>query len=187
MKNVNRKKRNGIMAALCLAAALTACGQKTVSPEGEYGDGVTLKEVKTAVTDTLGDHYWPNTPVSKQSLQNTYGLSEDMYDEILAEIPMLDENVDTLIVVKAKKDKVEDVEAALDGYREKMIKDNMQYPSNLGKVQASRIEIYGNYVCFVQLGADTTAAMESGEEAVMLQCQEENERALYAIEQALAP
>ena len=61
----------------------------------------------------------------------------------------------------------------------------MQYPMNLGKIQASRIESYDNYVCFVQLGADTTAAMDVSEEAVVDQCLEENERALDAIEKAL--
>ena len=59
----------------------------------------------------------------------------------------------------------------------------MQYPMNKGKIQASRIESFGNCVCFVQLGADTTNIYgeEGDEEAVIRHCQEQNELALEAI------
>ena len=77
------------------------------------------------------------------------------------------------------------VKDALEAYREQNISEMEQYPQNLGKAQASRIETFQNYVCFVQLGADTTAANDVSEEAVLDQCLEENERALDAIEKAL--
>ena len=119
------------------------------------------------------------------TLEQNYGIKPDMYEDYFAECPMINVNVDTLIIVKAKEGQIETVKEVMETYREKNISENMQYPMNLGKVQASRIEVYDNYVCFIQLGADTTAAMDVGEEAVIDQCLEENERALDAIEKAL--
>ena len=75
-----------------------------------------------------------------------------------------------------------DVEKALTDYREYLLNDTMQYPMNISKIQSSRIETFGNYVCFVQLGAETP---EDEEEAI-LHCQEENEKAIDAIRNALS-
>ena len=78
------------------------------------------------------------------------------------------------------------MEDALNAYRDNLVNDTMQYPMNLGKIQASRIETFDNYVCFVQLGADTTDLMEQGDDVVIEKCQEENEKALEAIRIALS-
>ena len=61
----------------------------------------------------------------------------------------------------------------------------MQYPMNIGKVQASRIETIDNYVLFIQLGGSSVDAEEEGEEKVMELSREQNEKALEAIRQAL--
>lgn len=66
---------------------------------------------------------------------------------------MIGTNVDTLIIVQAKKDRVEDVEKVLNTYREGEINNTMQYPMNIGKVQASRIETIDNYVFLSSLAA----------------------------------
>ena len=52
---------------------------------------------------------------------------------------------------------------------------------NVGKIQASQIEVIGDYVCFVQLGADVTSALDIGDEEVIRHCQTQNELALDAI------
>lgn len=153
--------------------------------EGGYNEEVALEYLKDAVVDVLGDNYWPDMMIPADMLEGTYGVKPDMYDEYFGECPMISVNVDTLIIVKAKEGEVENVKKALEDYREKSISESMQYPQNLGKIQASRIEIFQEYVCFVQLGADTTEASDVGEEAVVEQCLEENERALDAIEKAL--
>ena len=57
--------------------------------------------------------------------------------------------------------------------------------SELGKVQASRIEVIDRYVCYVQLGADTGDAAEKGDEEVLAVCQQENERAIDIIEKTI--
>ena len=166
----------------------TATGDETTQDETqtEYGVGVSLADVKAALVETLGENYWPNTEIPAEFLNDIYGISADMYEEYYAEMPMISTNVDTVIIVKAKADQVTAVEDALNAYREVMVNDTMQYPMNVGKIQASRIETFGQYVCFVQLGADTMEAAEIGDDAVIEQCQEANELALEVIQNTLA-
>lgn len=152
----------------------------------ENSEASDLVRIRKAVVEVLGENYWPNTQVPPEYLEE-YGLNADMYEEFFGEMPMISTNVDTLIVVKAKEGQVEAVENVLTAYREDLVQDTMQYPMNVGKIQASRMETFGNYVCFVQLGADTTAIYgeDGDEEAVIKHCQEQNELAMEAISKSL--
>ncbi len=156
-------------------------GQDGEQSGGELSES--MQSVKDALVETLGDNYWPETAIPADLLEDKYGISPDMYDDYLAEMPLMSTKVDTIIVVQAKEDSVNDVEDALTKYRDKVINDTLQYPMNIGKVQASRIERIGNYVCFVQLGGDTMDAMDIGDEEVIKHCQEQNELAITIIEQ----
>lgn len=151
----------------------------------DYANGWTeeMTALKTAVTDALGENYWPNMPVMPDMLEMMLGVTPDMYDDYFAEMPMISVNVDTLIVIKAKEGQQEAVEEALNAYRDTNVNDTMQYPMNVGKIQASRVERVGNYICFVQLGADTMTEAESGDEAVIAHCQEVNELVIEIIGQ----
>ena len=159
-------------------------GTSAESTEAENA-GTPLQNAKKAVTDALGDNYWPDSEIPEEMLNETYGVSADLYDAYLGESPMISVNVDTLLIIHAKDGKVEDVENALNAYRDSLVNDTMQYPMNLGKIQASRVERIGDYVCFVQLGADTSSVEEQGDEAVITYCQEQNELALEAVRQTL--
>ena len=158
---------------------------------GSAGDGHNYEEgwteemeaVRTAVVEAAGDNYFPNSPILPELLEERFGITTDMYDDYFGEMPMISANVDTILVVKAKEGQEQAVEEALNAYRDSQINDTMQYPKNVGIVQASRIERLGNYVCFVQLGGDVTEALESGEEAVIQHCQELNDLVIEAIGQ----
>jgi len=152
-------------------------------PEGDVAGGWSeeMSAIKQAVVDTLGENYWPNMPMDASFLEGMYGITADMYDDFMGEMPMISTNVDTLLIIKAKDDKVEAVEEALNAYRDMLVSDTMQYPTNLGKIQASRIQTFGNYVCFVQLGADNLADEDMSQEESLIQCQEQNELALEVI------
>lgn len=151
---------------------------------GAEGSGTWSKEmsaIRQAVVDALGENYWPTEAMTPEMLEGSFGITSDMYQDYLAEVPMISVNVDTLLIIKAKSDKVDEVEEALNAYRDSLVNDTMQYPMNLGKIQASRIEKIGDYVCFVQLGADTQAAAGDDEEAVIAYCQEQNELVIEII------
>lgn len=208
-------KKNKILTVCSLLAVsvvlLTACGKKNNGNTGENTESTTpqtssqagnntgntlaestepaqessLMYLRDAVAEALGEDYWPDSVMEPEYVQDLYGLKPDMYEDIFVETPMIGTNVDTLIIVQAKKDRVEDVEKALNTYRESEINNTMQYPMNIGKVQASRIETIDNYVLFIQLGGSSVDAEEEGEEKVMELSREQNEKALEAIRQAL--
>ncbi|MEE0397597.1 MAG: DUF4358 domain-containing protein [Lachnospiraceae bacterium] len=208
-------KKNKILTVCSLLAVsvvlLTACGKKNNGNTGENTESTTpqtssqegnntgntlaestepaqessLMYLRDAVAEALGEDYWPDSVMEPEYVQDLYGLKPDMYEDIFVETPMIGTNVDTLIIVQAKKDRVEDVEKALNTYREGEINNTMQYPMNIGKVQASRIETIDNYVLFIQLGGSSVDAEEEGEEKVMELSREQNEKALEAIRQAL--
>ena len=201
-----KKKLACMLLMSALALSVTACGGKqdngaasttqessvaateetaTPAPVSAADADKALKNAKKAVEDALGDNYWPDSEIPEEMLDGTYGVSADLYDAYLGESPMISVNVDTLLIIHAKDGKVEDVENALNAYRDHLVNDTMQYPMNLGKIQASQIERIGDYVCFVQLGADTSSVEEQGDEAVITYCQEQNELALEAISQTL--
>ncbi|MBP3352362.1 MAG: DUF4358 domain-containing protein [Lachnospiraceae bacterium] len=162
----------------------TASPEATEEPQQEQDSE--LKNIRQALVEVLGENYWPNTEISAEYLED-YGLTGDMYEDFYGEMPMISTNVDTIIVVKAKEGQVPAVEEVLNNYRDNLVNDTMQYPMNVGKIQASRIETFGNYVCFAQLGADTTEIYgeDGDEEAVIKHCQEQNELAMEALGKAL--
>lgn len=140
-----------------------------------------MEDLKAAAVEAADGGYWPDMALEPDMLEMSFGITSDMYEDYMAEMPMMSAHVDTLLIIRAKDDKVEAVQDALEAYRNAKIEDTMQYPMNLGKIQASRIETIGNYVMFVQLGGDTTQVEEEGEEAVVSRCQEQNDKVIEAI------
>ena len=133
----------------------------------------------------MGDQYWPEIDLTKEELEQKTGITEDMYVDFLAEKQVMDAHIDTMIIIHAKEAEVGAIEEALERYRESIIEENRSHPQNLCKAQASRMETIENYVCFVQLGADTTLVADKGEDEIIAYCQEENERALYVLEKGI--
>ena len=153
------------------------------APEGAAeGWSQEMEDLKAAAVEAAEEGgYWPDMALEPDMLENFFGISADMYEDYMAEMPMMSAHVDTLVIIRAKDDKVEAVREALEAYREAKVNDTMQYPMNLGKIQASRVETIGSYVMFVQLGGDTTQAEEEGEEAVVALCQERNDKVIEAV------
>lgn len=173
-----------MMAAVLL---LAGCGKKEAETENAapaYREDVAVQDLGAAVAENLGENYWANSEIPAEFLNDIYGVSSDMYEEVYAQMPMISTNVDTLIIVKANADKVEDVQNALNTYRDAMVQDTFQYPINIPKIQASLVVTFGNYVCFVQLGADMGGEMDD-QEKMITACQEMNAQAIAVIEEGL--
>lgn len=145
-----------------------------------------INSIRQTLVEVLGEDYWPDMQIDPEYLEE-YGLYSDIYDVFYGEMLKDTTNADTLIIIGAKEGMVEEAEEVLNRYREALVADIDQYPMNAGKIQASRIETIGNYVCFVQLGADITKEYgENGnEDAVIRHCQEQNELAIEAISKKL--
>ncbi len=127
----------------------------------------TLPELEQEVKELLGDNYWPEVNLSAAELEKLTGITEDMYVDFLGERQVLEAHIDTLIIFLEKEDFVGEIERSLEAYRSSVIEQNRNHPQNLGKAKASRLETIDDYVCFVQLGADTTFLADKGQEAVM--------------------
>ncbi|MCH5344443.1 MAG: DUF4358 domain-containing protein [Acetatifactor sp.] len=150
---------------------------------GEEGWSAEMTQVRDAVVAEIGDDYWPNTPLPADLLEVRYNITADMYDDYMGEIPMISTNVDTLLIIKAKSDKVEDVEQLLLDYYDYQVSEALQYPMNLEKIQAAKVHRIGNYVCFVMLGG---SAIDEGDTDARIQaCQEQNEQVIEIISQLL--
>nr|WP_300837724.1 DUF4358 domain-containing protein [uncultured Acetatifactor sp.] len=155
--------------------------------EGDGTDGIEegwsqeMEQLKAAAVEAAEGGYWPDMALPPDMLEMSFGITSDMYDDYMAEMPMMSAHVDTLLIVKAKEDKLETVQKIVEDYREAKVNDTMQYPMNLGKIQASQVETIGNYVVFVMLGGDTTDVEEQGDEAVVKTCQERNGKVIEAI------
>lgn len=150
----------------------------------DYEQGWTqqMESVKTAITDLLGEDYWPNMALMPDMLESLLGISPDMYEDYFAEVPMISTNVDTLVVIKAVEGQADAVEDILLAYHDNNVSNTMQYPQNVGKIQAARVERIGNYVIFSQLGADTTEVSEEGDQEVIIaHCLEVNELVIEVI------
>lgn len=153
----------------------------------DYSQGWTeeMEAVKKAVLDLLGENYFPNMPLDPEMLEYSFGITANMFEDYLAELPMISANVDTLVVVKAAEGQIDAVEAALNGYRDAQVSNTMQYPQNVGKIQASKVERIGNYVIFTLLGGDLGDLLDQGDEVVITHCQEVNDSVIEAIKGVL--
>ncbi|MDD6491736.1 MAG: DUF4358 domain-containing protein [Firmicutes bacterium] len=157
----------------------------TLQVGSKYKIAGPMDELKDAIIEILGDHYWPDTLLSAEELAERTGISENMYDDFLAEYQRAEAGIDMIILIKAKENEVETVEKYLNEYRDVLLNIYEQQSQNEAKVFASRIEVIDNYVCYIQLGADITSLVKEGKDAMVAYCQQENERALDILEKRI--
>lgn len=177
-----------IMAAALSAASVTGCANSTNSPSTnettaqETVVNVSLDDVLSDIKEAYGENYIPNTPADDQMMSDVVGLSPELCESYVAEMPMISTFVETFIGAKAKEGKGDEVETALNAYRDRLVNDTMQYPMNIAKIQASQVIRHGDYVFFVMLGAPTDASMEKGDEAALNSAKENNQIAIDIID-----
>ena len=168
-------------------AVLAGCGEGQISNSNTNSvkNGKWMEEIKEAVVSILGDNYWPNKQLTSEELETETGIGQEMYDDFLAEKLNVETDIDMMIILKAKAEHLTEIETMMNEYRDALIVKYADRPQELGKVQASRIEVIDRYVCYVQLGADTGDAAEKGDKEVLAVCQQENERAIDIIEKTI--
>lgn len=142
----------------------------------------TLTSVLNDIKEAYGDNYVPNSELDAQMLEDIVGLTPDLYDSAVAEMPMINTFVETFIGVKASEGNGDQAEQILNEYRDRLVSDTMQYPMNIAKLQASEVVRHGDYIFFVMLGAPDDAAMEQGDEAALQSAIENNQIAVSAID-----
>ncbi|MEY8393509.1 DUF4358 domain-containing protein [Lachnospiraceae bacterium 45-P1] len=184
-------KKNKYFTSLMLSAALTAsfltgcsgspAAKETTAQETVAAADVSLDDILSAVKEAYNDGYMPDSQIDSQILNDVMGISPELCESYVAEMPMVSTFVETFIGVKAKEGKGADVEKALTDYREYLLNDTMQYPMNVSKIQASQVIRHGDYVFFVMLGGPDDDAMEKGDEAALKSAEENNQIAVDVI------
>ena len=147
------KKLTAAALGLTLAAGfLTACTKAPAETPDVPAQLPELTEVYDAVKEAYGEDYLPSMEVDEDTLCDMLGLEKESISAFFGEMPMMSTHVDTFIGIRAAEGKGDEVEKAVNDYRETQVSNTLQYPMNLAKVQASKVVRHGDDVYFVMLG-----------------------------------
>lgn len=175
-----------ILAFACVTgtfAAVAAVEQPVTVEAATKKKAPSISKVYSAVKKAYGDKYVPNMRLSKDEIKSRYGISASWYSSPIAEVPMINVNIDELVIIKAKNtSSKKKIKSALLAYQKKLKEDTFQYPANQLKLQASRVYVKGDYVCFFTLGSiSNDQAQQQDESKVIDAYKAENEKAVKAI------
>lgn len=121
-------------------------------PGDENANVSVAQRLRQSIADAYGENYLPNMSMSEELLESEFGLSRDMYDDIIAEMPTVGFHPDRLIILKPKQGRENEVKQALETARETLAEDSVQYPVNAAKVNAAKVLEHDGYYCFMLLG-----------------------------------
>lgn len=186
MKTTTKSKKIlSILMAAMLAVSMTACGGNKENTNGaaqEQVKDINMTELHQKVKEAYGEDYIPNMSLDETYIKDILGLTTDMYEEIIAEMPTVSVHIDTFVAVKAKEGQADAVEAALNAYRDAQINDSMMYPANAVKIQGSQVVRHGDYVFFVCLGTISMEIQEQGDEAMLTEAKALTQKAVDVID-----
>ena len=120
--------------------------------------------LRDTIAKAYGDNYLPDQTMEADMLESEFGLKKDMYDEVVAEAPVIGFHPDRLVIVKPAKGKEADVKRALEDTLLVMKEQQTQYPVNVAKVNAGKVLEKDGYYCFMILG-DTDDTSENDDDA----------------------
>lgn len=184
-KNFYKVRNMALVLVATSCIAFTGCGgadkDSETTKESQEVKVVQLAAVRDAVKEAYGDEYVPDYEFDTEYISNTFGITEDMFDEIIAEGPTVAFDIDTFIAVKAKEGKAEAVANALTSYKDAMIQDAMTYPENAIKLQGATVTVKGDYVFFTCLGVISDESKDAGDDAMLEETKKDNQKAVDAI------
>ena len=163
----------------------TTAADTTKADESASTTTVSAADIGKAVADEFGEEYIPNMDITADYLDSTYGVKPEWYDDFFGQMPMISVNVDTFIAVKAKADKISDVEKALNDYADYYKNDAHKYPKDVAKADACRVYTKGNYVFFIMLGVPTDEVQNMEDADQVKYYEEQNDRAVKVIDSLL--
>lgn len=138
---------------------------ETQPEEADEESGISVDHILMAIEAAYGDEYPPNGEIPAEQLEEVFGLTADMYVDAKGVTPMISTFNDRVVVVQAAPGKEEEVAAALEETRRRMIGDTMQYPMNIPKTNAAKVVSNGDFVAFLLVGRldDSIEDAESAE------------------------
>ncbi len=176
-----------VVACFVGVVGMTACNKNddnntttTTTPELTTPESTTppvtveLSVIHEAVKAAYGEMYFPNMPLDPEYIASMKSISADLYSEYIVEIPMISANADEFMAFKAAEGKADQLETALNAYKDYLINESFQYPTNKVRVQASEVIRHGDYMFFVLLGGGISIETEGlGEDAMLKEAEEQ--------------
>ena len=166
-------------AAVCAAALIlniAACGGAESPAEGNQPGTVqeetkkekpALEAVYQAVKDAYGDDYLPSMAIDGDMLESMYGISPDLYDEFIGEVPMISAQADAFIAVRGKEGKGDEIREILEEYKENLITGAMMYPMNLPLAQSAQVVQEGDDVFLIMTGTNEAYGQAETEDEML--------------------
>lgn len=130
----------------------SSSGDISGSDSNDKNSTLSAKGLRDAVAKAYGENYLPDQAMDAEMIESEFGLTKDMYDEVVAEAPLIGFHPDRLVIVKPKKGKEANVKRALEDALLVMKEQQMQYPVNVAKVNAGKVLEKDGYYCFMILG-----------------------------------
>lgn len=174
------KRRLAAMGLLVVTMLCSACSAKKEEvKEANVADIV--KDVEAA----YGEDFVANNVLDNEMIKELIGIDAEWCEQLYAANSMISVHPDMFIAAEAKEGDLDKVKDAVESYRESIVSDTMQYPMNIQKTQASRVDVYGNYVFFTLLGFIPMELEDQGDDAMLAAYQELNQKAVDVIESYL--
>lgn len=133
-------------------SAGSSSGDISGSDSNDKNSTLSAKGLRNAVAKAYGENYLPDQAMDAEMIESEFGLTKDMYDEVVAEAPLIGFHPDRLVIVKPKKGKEANVKRALEDTLLVMKEQQIQYPVNIAKVNAGKVLEKDGYYCFMILG-----------------------------------
>ncbi len=174
------------------APEVTGAPEETPAPTEEQEETVDYEQmvqnIYQAVVENYGSAYLPELQVQGESffMEDTLKLDASWYDVAIVEVPMMTNNADMFAIVHATEGNLENVKKAFDDYKDYLVNESFQYPSNMPKVQSAVVEVLDDeYVVFSILSGLAYVDMEETDETVLLTAYEESSRVAVGIAAAV--
>ena len=145
-------------------------GPEQAPVENTVDHNQVIQNVAQYLKESFGTMYLPDMQMQNDEyyMQDTLGLDASWYDAAYVEVPMMSFGADKFIMIHPTEGNLENVQNAVNAYREAQIADTYQYPSTMTQRQAAAVETIGDYVCYM-IFTGTVGDMWEADEAAQIQ------------------
>ena len=140
------------------------------TPVANVNPAQMVQNVAQALKETYGTMYLPDMQMQQDEMYmtDTLGLNTSWYDAAYVEIPMISFGADKFIIIHPTEGNLENVQNAINKFREDQIADTKQYPSTMNQRQAALTATLGDYVCYM-IFTGTVGDMMFDDDAVAIE------------------
>lgn len=153
-----KKAISAVLALLC-CLLVTGCSQKQAD--------IDLNRLMGDIESAYGNNWLANSQMSDTVFYDEYGLDKSMVEEYVGRMPMTSDHPDRVLLIRAAKGKGEQVEKALNDRIKELIRNGVEDPSFVAKLNAAKVVREGDYVSLLMVGAYDTQS--GGDEQAALQ------------------